>query len=137
MGLDNGVELKSRARLEFNEETPQYLQFACYDNPNIETRERHTYEILYWRKCWGIRNAFFELGFADDESYGKELYADDIRQVRQILVEILCGQRDLDCPIWGIDEYAEQIAYDILRCNWLIDYLEENPQDYCIFYDSY
>ena len=48
MGLDNGIILKINNKEKFGVLPP----FAA----NFDSYEEDTIDLLYWRKCWNIRN---------------------------------------------------------------------------------
>ena len=51
MGLDNGIMIKIKDTNKLNPNIFKELYFTNYGS-----REEFLYEILYWRKCWNIRD---------------------------------------------------------------------------------
>lgn len=127
MGLDNGVVL--RTNLEVN-----------YPYKEWDWRtDKQEYDICYWRKFWGFRNAVVTEFHQTEECADIPLNAEKVGKLRCILEEFLDREfyEDNADSIWDYEEY---LIHNIECCEnlaWLQNFLEEHPDEKCCFYDSY
>ena len=139
MGLDNGIRLKSKTRIDF----PDYIQIDGQDFSDEHDGFPFTYDICYWRKCRNVRSAIFDIidrDKDDDNQYVFDVTADDCRKIAEVFIEYLKNPESWDdenLSIWTFDEYKNHIADDIINLSWLSKVLCENNKCYAEFYDSY
>ena len=143
MGLDNGIKLTLPNPL--NEDAVSW--YAKLEKMKYE--EGNLYEVCYWRKCWGIRNAILEAihynhrgdpAYKDDQVYYK-VDVQDLKDIYKILESFMNPNKwkeDAD-SIWEYDDYIGQSLHNIKNLMWLIDFIIRNPdiEVDCEFYDSY
>lgn len=142
MGLDNGITLITRQKLNENN-VPPYIHLKeddWYDE--YETSGYH-YEICYWRKCWNIRNIVFDLDDINSIDCGMfELEIKHIVELRTKLIEYLLDiqkwQDDYENgqTIWDADDMIPHLAQDIITLKWLAEYMTTHRTK-VEFYDSY
>ena len=136
MGLDNGFLVKSNRRKLTREDLPKIIQYP------FESDYGDGPEIIYWRKCWGLRNMVLDL-------LGKRSEADNVcgvyifekaDQVFEVIKALLPWfdeehwEEDSD-SIWTYREMEDTLKQNI--CNLAAVYGFQNPDVYLEFYDSY
>ncbi len=97
-------------------------------------------EVCYWRECWGIRGDILHILHIDeDNSYHYNIESDNIPAIIKALEKYLNKEYwDANAnSIWEYDEYFDNNIQNIRNLLWLKEYLEENPDAECYFYDSY
>jgi len=145
MGLDNGIVLATKHKINA-EELPEYVKIDAdnwrekYDNSGY-----FYYDVCYWRKCWNIRG--YVLNFSnldyDDEKYEYRLEKDNLILLQHKLVNYLCYMNKWEeeymdgKTIWEADVMMNHLAREIVNLGWLIDFITEHPTSKVIFYDSY
>lgn len=127
MGLDNGVVLRTNLEVDY--------PFKEWD----WRTDKQEYDICYWRKFWGFRNAVVTEFHQIEECADIPLNAEKVGKLRCILEEFLDREfyEDNADSIWGYEEY---LIHNIECCEnlaWLQNFLEEHPDEKCCFYDSY
>lgn len=129
MGLDNGFILKKINKADI----PSFIR---YDD---EYREENEVELIYWRKCWGLRNAVLRVLHVEDERGYYRIDAEDIPAILRNLYPFLSKEywEDNADSIWTFEEKVESLIQDILNLKWLYAYMEDHPEVECYFYDSY
>lgn len=140
MGLDNGILLRVRGRI--NENSPWYEKLRLNSDSVEEKNGFSVYDICYWRKCWNIREILFENcadtnGVDDCGSY--TLTPEEIGAIRDALCDILRdGDAAWDDSIWTFEEAMNFLPWDIVVLGQLMDFLQENAgKCEVFFYDSY
>ena len=138
MGLDNGIIIKSNRRQLTRDDLPTGIVY-----PFNEDDSSIGIEIVYWRKCWGIRNEImntFGWRFADDDQYQFEI--DTPEQVFK-LIEIIASWLDKKRwdeegnSIWEYDTMRSTLIANIVNLSMIYIYMFSNPDIYLEFYDSY
>lgn len=127
MGLDNGLMLKGKSHRNLH--LPNYT----HDFYSEET------EICYWRKFWGFRNEMVTEFNQTEECADIPLKLEDLPKVIEILEQYLDREYfedNADSP-WTYEEYLIYIIDNIENINALMEYMEDNPEAECYFYDSY
>ena len=127
MGLDNGVVLRTNLEVDY--------PFKEWD----WRTDKQEYNICYWRKFWGFRNAVVTEFHQTEECADIPLNAEKVGKLRCILEEFLDREfyEDNADSIWDYEEY---LIHNIECCEnlaWLQNFLEEHPDEKCCFYDSY
>lgn len=136
MGLDNGIVLKTKNTII---EKPDWVKFigdpAEHDDGFLE------YDICYWRKCWNIREAIFNILENDDRrEWEFELSLNQVVAIRDRLCRFLTEGEDweeLGDSIWSFEEMIPVLTEDILNLSWLIEYMKKDVHAIVYFYDSY
>lgn len=137
MGLDNRIEVKSRCRAITREILPEglvYLWDEKFDSPD-------TVEILYWRKNWGLRNVVVHTFPIEDDS-GYDYLIETPQQVFK-LIRIIVSFMDKETweedgnSIWDYDEILPILQQNIINLAIIAAFMQNNPDIYLIFYDSY
>lgn len=135
MGLDNGIVLKIKDREKFGNVVP----FIKRESWEAEDE----YEILYWRKCWNIRNEIFTiLHTLKPQDNGRCVFP------VELLEKIIYRLNEFYTPdwwehhidsIWDFTEVCGNYYYHLLNAIRLVDFLKtRDPESYEIyFYDSY
>lgn len=101
-----------------------------------------TLDVCYWRKCWGIRKAILNVldpqGVMSDE-YEFRVEAEDVPAIKKALIpffDSVYWEENGD-SIWEYEEYKDVLLQDWVNLTWLEEYLKNNPDAVCFFYDSY
>lgn len=128
MGLDNGVICKN---IKHND-IPTWVKLPW-------DLKHEDIELVYFRKCWGIRGEILRLLHAKDDEYEISVEAEDIIPIVKILMKYLDKEyydENAD-SIWEYDDYKENIQHSIINLMWLKVYMEAHLNVTCYFYDSY
>ena len=135
MGLDNGFYVVSKKRDISREDLPNIIHYP------FEKDYSDKVEIVYWRKCWGLRNGVMDiLGKRLSEEIYYEI--DSTKQVQEI-IELIASFLDKDRweyegdSIWEFDEIKNTLIQNIINLATIMQYMKQNPDVYLIFYDSY
>ena len=103
---------------------------------NVNNKEN--YEICYWRKCWGIRDAIIkELKVNGNGEF--KLNKDNISAIINILVYFF-DEKIWDNEansIWSFKEIRECLLKQISNLYNLLAYWNSHPNLEVYFYDSY
>lgn len=132
MGLDNGIEVKSHQRVITRDMLPVEIK---YPNNYNDT------EILYWRKNWGLRNIVVDT-FPNEDGSDWQYIIDTPAQVFEfikIIVQFMnkeTWEEDGD-SIWEYEEILPILRRDIMNLAIIAAFMENNPDVYLEFYDSY
>ena len=136
MGLDNGILVKSNKRQLTRNDLPTGIVYPFNED------YQNGIEIIYWRKCWGIRNEImntFGWRFIDDQ------YQFEIDTPEQVfkLIEIIASWLDEKRwdeegnSIWEYDTMRSTLIANIVNLSMIYIYMFSNPDVYLEFYDSY
>lgn len=131
MGLDNGLILHTTKRIVF----PKELHIDDWWQSNGQ----YHYGICYWRKCWNIRREMAHIINAPLDYVAK--YDLDIIEVKNLwrAINELNSKRaweDGD-SFWSYDEMRDHLDNDLLKLEWLIDFMGKDDESQVEFYDSY
>lgn len=141
MGLDNGVIIASKTK-EFRDKIPKKWIRWSYDN-GAEEFPDHPFrtEVMYWRKCWGLRDLILRNCFPD---YNKDQYYFVFdREKLTILYDVIVACLELHAnwedmrSIWTWDEIKSTMLDARQTCAWLIDQVVDKEDVIIYFYDSY
>ena len=100
-------------------------------------------EIIYWRKNWGLRNCVMN-------TFGWRIAAEEqwkftIDKPLQVLdfIEIIASFLDeekweeVGASIWSYEEIRPVLIQNIINLAIIYQFMNENPDVYLEFYDSY
>lgn len=142
MGLDNGITLYSKTKIDFDTLPflQEYIDFECESFKSVDGRVGYNVEVVYWRKCWNIRNKIFKVLGLDENKPEHDLTLKDISKIQEVLCDLLLDpytwEDDGGC-IWDLGEMCGRIGKDIVVLGWLKKHLEEDRFSWATFYDSY
>lgn len=135
MGLDNGAYIKSNKRKLTRDMLPNGIVYP------FEKDYCGEIEILYWRKCWGLRDSTLRLfnHMSDND------YKFDIDTPEQVMewIEMIASWIDEEKwendgeSIWSYDEIKPMLIQNIINLSIIYMFMSENPDIYLEFYDSY
>ena len=142
MGLDNGITLITRQKINENN-IPPYIHLEKDEWDDEHKSNGYHYDICYWRKCWNIRNIVFDLDDINGIDCGTfELEIKHIIELREKFIEYLFDiqkwQDDYEDgrTIWDADDMIPHLAQDIVTLKWLAEYMIKHRVK-VEFYDSY
>lgn len=133
MGLDNGIYIKSNHRKITREILPKELIYP------FERDYSDGVEILYWRKNWGLRDIIVDNFPIYDEGYYIIETSQQVFGLIKIIISFMDKEKweeDGD-SIWSYDEILPILQRDIINLAITAAFMENNPDIYLIFYDSY
>lgn len=130
MGLDNSFRITNIKR----EEIPLWvkLPWGWDDKDGVQ-------DIVYFRKCWGIRNEILRLLHSSDQEYEIPVEEDDLLPIVKILMKYLNEayyDENAD-SIWEFEEAYDNIQQSIINLIWLKTYMDQHSDVMCYFCDSY
>lgn len=140
MGLDNGVVVRSSKRPVIRDILPKELIYP-FEKEYIAGEV----EIIYWRKNWNLRNAILNSNAVNLMSINEcEFSIDTSAQVFE-LIKIIVSFMNKDTweddengsTIWDYDEILPILQRDIINLAIIASFMQNNPDIYLIFYDSY
>ena len=137
IGLDNGIYVKSNKRIITREQLPNDIIY-----PFSEEYEGSV-EIVYWRKCWGLRNDIMNTFGWRTRPFDEWEF--EISTPAQVIDLIALIAKWLDKErwenegdsIWEYDEVREMLIQQIINLALIHGYMSSNPDVYLVFYDSY
>ena len=135
MGLDNAICIR---RNEITNKILDLCQFA----PDWDNKLEYDFEIVYYRKCWNIRNdILYLIGKRFTDEYEFTLTKDDVTAIIKLLKSYNKENfEDNGSCIWDWDDeewpYAEKIQEDIQKLETLKELMDQYNLD-VYFYDSY
>lgn len=135
MGLDNGFYVKSNKRKIERKDLPEGIIYP------FNTDYDEAPEIIYWRKCWGLRGMALDVVKSKEE----EKYSYVIDTPAQVieLIKGLVHFMDEDfweengLSIWTYEEFKPHLEENLINLALILGYMNNNPDIYLEFYDSY
>ena len=142
MGLDNGIQLITKQKLDLDdwEIIPEYVHIEFDEFDTNKYKDGYYYNICYWRKCSCIRNSILNNIFNEYNSAGGIFVIDKINQIEQIqdiLIYYLLNPEQWRSAIWTLDEACHNIAQCIINLAWLKEFIQMHTFNKVIFYDSF
>lgn len=132
MGLDNGIRIDK-------ERTKANITF----NPAI-VGDSFTNELLYWRKCWGLRddivNYLCDKYNVERDFYSQDLDVDDLIKIREIIHSWSHKKKWAreSRSIWSWKSIKRSLRKDAEVLAYLIALKEKEGDNLVLFfYDSY
>ena len=137
MGLDNGIYVKSNRRKVTRNMLPTGIKY-CWD----EEYDGEGPEILYWRKNWSLRNAVLEsdavIQSKDDEFEYEISTSKQVFELIKIIVSFMNKETwEESDTIWEYEEYLPILRQNVINLAIIASFMENNPDIYLVFYDSY
>ena len=135
MGLDNGIVIRHR------EGKPIYIPKRYYNNKYCVGDNLH-YEVAYWRKCWGIRNAIIDTVLPEPDTYDSYDIVLDEFDMKAIIKELKKFTKEAYWDryadsIWEYKEFVNNQRKIIRNLKFVYWYMKFDPQVHVYFYDSY
>ena len=137
MGLDNGLIVKSDKRKLTRDMLPPSIVYPFEKDYNDGV------EIIYHRKDWGWRNEIMNVfGWRFIADYEREFEINTPDEVKT-LIDITASWLDAERwenegnSIWSYDEIRHHLVQDIVNLALIQAFMENNPDVYLEFYDSY
>ena len=142
MGLDNGIQLITKQKLDLDDQDiiPEYVHIEFDEFDTNKYKDGYYYNICYWRKCSCIRNSILNNIFNEYNSAGGIFVIDKINQIEQIqdiLIYHLLNPEQWRSAIWTLDEACHNIAQCIINLAWLKEFIQMHTFNKVIFYDSF
>ena len=136
MGLDNGFYVKSNKRKITRDILPTGITYP-FDKDYMDE-----VEIVYHRKDWGWRNEIMNtFGWRDNNTQWKfEIEKpSDVMTLIDITASWMNEERweNEGSSIWAYDEIHDRLVHDIVNFALIMAFMENNPDIYLEFYDSY
>ena len=136
MGLDNGFYVKSNKRKITRDILPNGIVYP-FDKDYMDE-----VEIVYHRKDWGWRNEIMNtFGWRDNmEKCSFEIEKpSDVMTLINITASWMNEKRweDEGSSIWDYNEIHDYLVRDIVNFALIMAFMENNPDIYLEFYDSY
>ena len=133
MGLDNGIEIRRKDNL------PNCA--LCFDEEWCRQRG-YNLEVAYWRKCWNVRHAIFDvLRRGEDSDNVIDITYEEVLEIIKRLeddfhyFDFLEG----DCGgcIWEWNIFRNIQKRNIKNLKKLAKMMKRHPEIEVYFYDSY
>ena len=135
MGLDNGFYVKSNKRKITREMLPSIIKYP------FEKDYGDNVEIVYWRKNWGLRYGVLDiLGKRFEDEYKYEIIKPEtVEEIIELIAIFLDPEKweNDGQSIWSADKARPGLIRDIINLAAIQIFMEENPDVYLEFYDSY
>ena len=144
MGLDNGFYVRSNRRAITREILPKGINYPFeYDY------EKNMVEVIYHRKDWGWRNSIMERfnwvdpNYCDDAEDVDFNYLIETPEQVLTLIELTASWlnearwEEEGRSIWEYDIAREHLMRDIITLVLLYGFMQQNPDVFLEFYDSY
>ena len=100
-------------------------------------------EIVYWRKNWGLRYGVLDIigkQFANESEYRFEIdKPETVEEIIWLIIEFLNEEKweNEGQSIWTYEEARRGLLRDVVNLVAIQVVMEENPDVYLVFYDSY
>ena len=130
MGLDNGIIVK---RTEATTDLKELQPYAF----SGDTERKYSFELCYWRKCWNVREIFFNIiGYFDQ--YKTELSEKDLKLIYKALKSLNHKTWDESRSVWTWKEHKRSHKRNLKALKKLIKLKHKYPNIIeAYFYDSY
>ena len=131
MGLDNGICVR---RTEQTEKIRELQRF----NQSYDKEHEFDFEVVYYRKCWNVRNAILSyLGKRWADGWKFTLSIDDIDGIIEVLKSFNADNWcDGGGSIWEWDEMKPRLRQHIKDLRRLKKIMKKHDIE-VYFYDSY
>ena len=141
MGLDNGFYVRSNHRKLTRDMLPQGLEYPFDDDSDLE--------VIYHRKDWGWRDSIMakfnwkDPNFYDDTEDVDTSYLIETPAQVMALIELTASWLDEEKwenegrSIWEYEVARPHLVHDIITLALLYGFMQQNPDVFLEFYDSY
>lgn len=143
MGLDNGITLKIKDK---NINLPKWLKATEQNHYSSkgEITEYKLYEIMYWRKCWDLRNALVRT-LECKTNHRVRITLNNLHYLKKTILYYYFTWRGIkswntrDMNYYGYSFYLfRQGLIYLYRIHWIRNFLEKYGHSvYIYFYDSF
>lgn len=108
---------------------PSFVYYNKYDEG----------EIIYWRKCWGLRGEVLEVLGGNTDGYLYKVNREDIPVILKKMKSYFHPDyyEQNARSIWEYDEFFDNLMSSYMTLIWLYDYWSIHPEIEVEFYDSY
>ena len=131
MGLDNSIEVR---RTQYTDNIPELQRF----NISWDKDRKWDFEICYWRKCWNVRGAIFDV--ADPKPMNNcvcQLTKEEIDRIIVALGGFNADNWNDDLgSIWSWEDVEDKLKNDIENLKYLRPLMDKYDLE-VIFVDSY
>ena len=135
MGLDNGIMFKIKNKEKFGA-IPSWFR-----REEWEEKYNYDYEVLYWRKCWNVRDAILNyLPNTNDYGGNFDMTLEQLEDIFEILKGLYNEESwDEGDSIWSWEEVGEAYIEHLEYARKVLAWLKTKPEDsyQLYFYDSY
>ena len=135
MGLDNGIMFKIKNKEKFGA-IPSWFR-----REEWEEKYNYDYEVLYWRKCWNVRDAILNyLPNTNDDGGNFDMTPEQLEGIFEILADLYSKENwNDDESIWSWEEVGEAYVENLEYARKVLAWLKTKPEDsyQLYFYDSY
>lgn len=149
MGLDNGIIVRTKEKgkiFSTMQKAGVGIDAPIELNENIDGDFKYEYEIVYWRKCYGIRSYILSIirRNHDEKTEGKfyfPLTVNDLKDIQWLVYQCSISKRYFDDQANSIFEYDAMrpiLERQVQNLEILIqEKLKQGDNIKVIFYDSY
>lgn len=130
MGLENSFYITNIKR----EEIPLWVKLPLERDDKDEAQD-----IVYFRRCWGIRNEILRVLHSSGKEYEIPVEKDDLLLIIKIFMKYLneVYYNENANSIWEFEEAYDNIQQSIINLIWLKTYMDKHSDVMCHFCDSY
>ena len=132
MGLDNSIYICSNRRKITEKMLPKGLEYTVYEDSE--------FEINYHRKDWSLRNNIIEyFGGENNTGYYNIETPSQVFDIIRITVSWMDKEKweNKGDSIWTYNEILPRLQQDIINLAIMASFMQNNPDIYLVFYDSY
>ena len=133
LGLDNGFRISG---VRNSDDIPSFV--VC-DDGTVYANGEVEIELVYWRKCWGLRAAVLSTLHATKDEYEVPVDVEDIPAIIRAITPFFSKEYwdEEGESIWTFEEKFPYLIQDVINLKWLESYMKDHPEVKCYFYDSY
>ena len=139
MGLDNGIQLITRQKLDLNnyEIKPEYSKIQFDEFCTNEYHDGYYYDICYWRRHYNLRKDILNILKADQEGGKYDIITEQqLRDIQDAIIFYLKYPKEWD-DYFALEDCICGLAQDVVDISWLIEYLKIDKSAKVRFYDSF
>ena len=131
MSLDNSIKVRWRPDL------PDAM-LRAFDVGEWRAKYNYDLEVAYWRKCWNVRNAIFDvLDIKEPNNSVTPMTSEDVEQVIVRLKQFTCNNYDYYGTIWGWIDFKKINKRNISRLKKLLRLMKKYDNIEVVFYDTW
>lgn len=131
MGLDNSIEIRR------NEKSMSIYNKLKRFEDDWDKEHKYDFEVLYYRKCYNVRNLILRCLGAGEEDYEIPVKREDIPNIIAALKSLnKKNWEDCGSSIWDWEDQEPYIKRHIKNLKYLYKLMGKHDLD-VYFYDSY